>query len=98
MSRDEGVRDAMTGCLRVRGLIMLNVKRVCGVVVDDGVLGSVGCDVGVDLCLRAHRAVVMLPLSSVCAKSQEPFGSGLATHTVPSSNTISASSEWRKGL
>lgn len=30
---------------------MLNVKWVCGVVVDDGVFGFVGCDVGVDLCL-----------------------------------------------
>ena len=94
-SRVEGVSVAMTGWRRVRGLMMLNVYRVCGGA-DELDVSVVG--VAAVVCLRAHRAVVALPSASVWTKSKDPLGRGLATQTDPSSSTISASSECRSGL
>ena len=61
---------------------------------------SVDSEVGVvaDGFRRAQRARVVFPVASVWTKSQEPFASGLAVQTDPSSSTISASSECFRGL
>jgi hypothetical protein len=85
----------MTGWRRVKGLMMLKVYRVWGAAdeQDESVVG-----VAAAFCLRAHRAVVVLPSASVWTKSKDPFAKGFATHTDPSSSTISASSECLSGL
>jgi hypothetical protein len=82
ISRNCGVRVAMTGCRLVSGLMMLKVYLLLagsGGVVRPGLgAGSVLADAAAvfETGLRAHRAVVVFPCSSVRTKSKEPVGSG----------------------
>jgi hypothetical protein len=66
----EGVKVAMTGWRRVKGLMMLKVYRAWADALDKAD-ESVEKEVGVAtvVCLRAQRAVVVLPSASVWTKS-----------------------------